>query len=69
MTKARKMVRGEELQRRLAKKDITVRGAWRGLAEEAPEAYKDIDRVANVVHKACLARKVARMVPLGVMKG
>jgi len=68
-TKARKMVRGEELQRRLAKRDITVRGAWRGLAEEAPEAYKDIDRVVNVVHKSGLARKVAKMVPLGVMKG
>ncbi len=40
-----------------------------GLAEEAPHAYKDIDRVVNVVHSAGLALKVARMVPLGVMKG
>jgi tRNA-splicing ligase RtcB len=64
-----RQVRGEEVQRRLAQKGITVRGPWKGLAEEAPEAYKDIDRVVNVVHQAGLARKVAKMVPLGVMKG
>jgi tRNA-splicing ligase RtcB len=68
-TAARKKARGEEVQRNLAKEGITVRGPWKGLAEEAPYAYKDIDRVVNVVHKAGLARKVARMVPLGVMKG
>lgn len=64
-----RQVRGEDVQRALAQKGITVRGPWKGLAEEAPEAYKDIDRVVNVVHKAGLARKVARMVPLGVIKG
>lgn len=64
-----KQVRGEDVQRALAAKGITVRGPWKGLAEEAPDAYKDIDRVVNVVHKAGLARKVARMVPLGVIKG
>jgi len=68
-TAARKKARGEDVQRDLAKEGITVRGPWKGLAEEAPHAYKDIDRVVNVVHKAGLARKVARMVPLGVMKG
>ena len=64
-----RQVRGEEVQRVLAEQGITVRGPWKGLAEEAPEAYKDIDAVVNVVHKAGLARKVARMVPLGVIKG
>jgi tRNA-splicing ligase RtcB len=64
-----RQVRGEEVQRKLAEQGITVRGPWKGLAEEAPEAYKDIDRVVAVVHKAGLARKVARMVPLGVIKG
>ena len=64
----RKM-RGQEVQRALEEKGITVRGPWKGLAEEAPHAYKDIDRVVNVVHSAGLALKVARMVPLGVMKG
>ena len=61
--------RGQDVQKRLAEQGITVRGPWKGLAEEAPEAYKDIDRVVNVVQKAGLARKVARTVPLGVMKG
>jgi tRNA-splicing ligase RtcB len=64
-----KQVRGEELQQRLAQQGITIRGPMKGLAEEAPEAYKDIDRVVHVVHEAGLARKVAKMVPLGVMKG
>ncbi|UCC76872.1 MAG: RtcB family protein [Anaerolineales bacterium] len=66
---ATRKMRGEEVRRRLEAQGITVRGPWKGLAEEAPHAYKDIDRVVNVVHKAGLARKVARMVPLGVMKG
>lgn len=66
---AKKKARGEDVQRRLAEAGITVRGPWKGLAEEAPHAYKDIDRVVNVVHKAGLARKVAKMVPLGVIKG
>jgi len=66
---AKKKARGEDVQQRLAEAGITVRGPWKGLAEEAPHAYKDIDRVVNVVHKAGLARKVARMVPLGVIKG
>jgi tRNA-splicing ligase RtcB len=40
-----------------------------GLAEEAPLAYKDVDRVVNVVHSLGIAQKVARLVPLGVIKG
>ena len=40
-----------------------------GLAEEQPLAYKDVDRVVNVVHRAGVARKVVRMRPLGVVKG
>jgi tRNA-splicing ligase RtcB len=40
-----------------------------GLAEEAPAAYKNLDRVVQVVHEAGLARQVARTRPLGVMKG
>ena len=41
----------------------------RELAEEAPHAYKDVERVVNVVHDAGLGRKVARLVPVGVLKG
>ena len=40
-----------------------------GLAEEAPFAYKDVDRVVDVVERARLARRVARLVPIGVVKG
>ena len=40
-----------------------------GLAEEAPIAYKDIDEVINVVDRTGIAKKVARLIPLGVIKG
>jgi tRNA-splicing ligase RtcB len=41
----------------------------RGLAEEAPFAYKDVERIVAVVERARLAARVARLVPLGVVKG
>lgn len=41
----------------------------RGIAEEAPLAYKDVDNVVEVIHKASLAKKVVRLVPLAVIKG
>ena len=44
-------------------------GSRRGLTEEAPLAYKDVDAVVNVIHQAGLARKVARLRPLVVVKG
>jgi tRNA-splicing ligase RtcB len=67
---ATKKIRGRNVQEELAEKGIVVRGgSWKGLAEEAPEAYKDVDRVVNVVHATGIARKVARIVPLGVIKG
>ena len=60
----------DELSRDLEKAGILVRGkSRRGLAEEKPEAYKDIDAVVETSHRAGLARKVARLVPLGVVKG
>jgi tRNA-splicing ligase RtcB len=40
-----------------------------GLAEEAPAAYKDVDKVIEVVHGAGIAKKVARIVPVAVIKG
>ena len=42
---------------------------WKGLAEEQPAAYKDVSMVVDVVHRAGLASKVARLRPLGVVKG
>ena len=43
--------------------------SWKGLAEEQPAAYKDVSLVVDVVHRAGLASKVARLRPLGVVKG
>jgi tRNA-splicing ligase RtcB len=43
--------------------------SWKGLAEEQPAAYKNVYEVVEVVHKANLAQKVARMRPIGVVKG
>jgi len=69
-TQARKGVRGEELRAELESRHITVRAAsMSGLAEEAPDAYKDLEAVVRVVDRAGLSRKVARTRPLGVMKG
>lgn len=69
-TAARKQVAGNELRRELEARGIVVRcPSPKGLAEEAPLAYKDVDRVVRVVERAGLARRVARLVPIGVVKG
>lgn len=68
--KAKKSVRGEVLRRQLEERGIHLRAAsLRGLAEEAPAAYKDVDAVVDTVHAAGIARKVARLTPLIVIKG
>ncbi len=67
---ALRTVSGGELRRRLEAAGIAVRGASaRGLAEETPEAYKDVNAVVEAAEGAGLCRKVARLVPLGVVKG
>jgi tRNA-splicing ligase RtcB len=69
-TAAKKEIHGAELRRRLESQGIVVRSASnKGLAEEAPFAYKDVERVVDVVARAGLARRVARLVPIGVVKG
>ena len=69
-TAARKRIHGAELERELASAGIQVRaGSKRGLAEEAPFSYKDVDAVVKTVEQAGLARRVARLVPIGVLKG
>lgn len=61
---------GRQLRDDLEARGILVRGAsWRGLAEEAPSAYKDVTAVVDTSERAGLARKIARLVPLGVVKG
>jgi tRNA-splicing ligase RtcB len=69
-TGARKQIHGADLRRQLEKRGIVVRSpSNKGLAEEAPFAYKDVERVVEVVERAGLARRVAQLVPLGVVKG
>jgi len=68
--RAKKTVWGAELREELEAGGIHVRaGSMAGLAEEAPVAYKDVDRVVEVVHGAGIAGKVARLEPLAVIKG
>ena len=69
-TGARREITGAELRRQLEAQGIVVRcPSNRGLAEEAPFAYKDVERVVAVVERAGLAGRVAQLVPLGVVKG
>jgi tRNA-splicing ligase RtcB len=68
--RAKKSIRGDALKRELESKGIHVfAGSMPGLAEEAPQAYKDVDAVVEVVSKAGIAKKVARLEPLTVIKG
>lgn len=68
--RAKKMVRGERLRQELHERGIIVRaGSMSGLAEEAPAAYKDVSRVVEVVQRAGIGKKVARLEPIAVIKG
>jgi tRNA-splicing ligase RtcB (3'-phosphate/5'-hydroxy nucleic acid ligase) len=69
-TGARKKIGGAELRRELEQQGIVVRcPSNRGLAEEAPFAYKDVERVVEVVERAGLAGRVVQLAPIGVVKG
>ncbi len=69
-SEAKRQVHGESLRNELGKAGIVVRaGSMAGLAEEAPQAYKDVDRVVQVVEAAGLAHIVARLEPVAVIKG
>lgn len=69
-TQAKKSTRGAEVQKILAKQGIIVRATSQAvIAEEAPEAYKPSSEVVRVVHEAGLSLTVARLEPLGVIKG
>jgi len=68
--KAKKSVHGPALREQLERQGIHVRaGSISGLAEEGPAAYKDVNRVVEVVHGAGIAKKVARLRPMAVLKG
>ncbi len=69
-TQARKRVSAKALYKELDAQGIVINaGSKRGLTEEAPFAYKDIDDVVNVIHESGIAKKVARLRPLAVIKG
>jgi tRNA-splicing ligase RtcB len=69
-SRARKSIWGSDLRKELEGQGIVVRaGSNKGLAEEAPAAYKDVSRVVEVVHSLGIARKVAYLRPLAVIKG
>ena len=67
---AMRRISGQEVISNLSSKGIIIKcRSPRGIAEEAPLAYKDIDSVIEAVHNAGLSKKVARLVPLAVIKG
>lgn len=67
---AKRNVRGDKLRQELESDGIHIRaGSMAGLAEEAPQAYKDVDQVVDAVVGGGIARKVARLRPLAVIKG
>jgi tRNA-splicing ligase RtcB len=62
--------RGEQIRDELAAKGIELRSTnWKGVAEEAAAAYKDVDEVVRVSHELGIGRLVAKVAPIGVMKG
>ena len=67
---AKKKSKGRAINRELEDKGILVRWTGRStLAEEMPEAYKDVSEVVNAVHGAGISKKVAKLRPIGVVKG
>jgi tRNA-splicing ligase RtcB len=67
---AQKVAKGRSIIRELEDQGIYVRGAGKGtINEEISEAYKDVTDVVNVVHQAGIGKKVARLKPMGVIKG
>jgi tRNA-splicing ligase RtcB len=69
-TAAKKSAFAQNARQRLEERGIIVRAETRdGISEEIPEAYKDVDAVIDVVHNAGLSKRVARLKPIGVIKG
>jgi tRNA-splicing ligase RtcB len=67
---AKRQVQGQALREELERQGVVIRsGSMAGLAEEAPFAYKDVDSVVDVVHRAGIAKKVACLRPIAVIKG
>jgi len=62
--------RGEQIKRELESKGVELKStSWKGVAEEASQAYKDIDEVVKVSHEVGIGKLVAKVTPVAVMKG
>jgi tRNA-splicing ligase RtcB len=69
-TKARQNYTESQVRKFLSDKGIEVKALTRdGIVEETPQAYKDVDSIVNVSHELGIATKVAKLVPIGVIKG
>jgi tRNA-splicing ligase RtcB len=69
-TAAKKLARGRSIVREMEERGVVVRAeGYATLAEEMPEAYKNVSEVVDVVHRAGISRRVAKLVPIGVIKG
>ena len=69
-TQAKRELNALEIEKQLNEKGIEIiAGSSKGIVEEAPEVYKDIDEVVKVSHEVGLGRLVAKVIPLAVMKG
>jgi len=67
---AKRQLDFHKIMKHMDERGILVRaGSHKGLVEEAPEAYKDVDEVVNVTHESGISTKVARLIPLAVIKG
>jgi tRNA-splicing ligase RtcB len=67
---AARELRGEDIKKQLSEKGIEIKaGSWKGIVEEAPQVYKDIDEVVKVSHEVGIGNLVAKLKPLAVMKG
>lgn len=67
---AKRRFRGEKIKQELEQKGIELCStSWKGVAEEASQAYKDVDEVVRISHEAGIGQLVAKVVPVGVMKG
>ena len=67
---AKRSLRGTDVVKKLEEKGIIVKaGSMGSVAEEAPEAYKDVSEVVNITHEAGISRKIVKAKPMGVVKG
>jgi tRNA-splicing ligase RtcB len=69
-SQAKREFDAKQIKEELAQKNIMIKSAsMRGITEEAPQVYKDVDEVVKVSHEAGIGKLVVRVVPLGVVKG